>query len=94
MSDNFHRYLAKLDELRALRAAGRDRDEETEVLDEMDEIWEALTEPEREGAREESWRAWPNQHAERLAQKRTLREAAPWGKGQLRVPPRYKREAA
>lgn len=53
MSDNFRRYLLKLDELRVLRAEGRDQDEETPILDEMDEIWESLTMSEREDAREQ-----------------------------------------
>ena len=79
MSDDFHRYLVKLDELRVLRAEGGNRDDETEVLDEMDEIWEKLTASERADVREESWRAWPREYEGRLGVADIAKRTAFWG---------------
>lgn len=59
------KYLALLDDLRRNRMLiGWEPKKDREILGELEDIYEQLTEAEQEVADENGWRAWPEQYAD------------------------------
>jgi hypothetical protein len=71
MSDVYRQYIDLFDELRRAREEFADDEAACELAeraidDELDALWERLSDDEQASTREESWRAWPDEYASRM----------------------------
>lgn len=64
-------YLEFCDQLRRLRAVNdKETDVEFIILDIMDMLWPKMSEEDRQTAREQAWRAWPDKYEEKMKNER------------------------
>lgn len=85
MLTNFEKYREFLDALRQVREGDGDREQQSQLAEDMDELWSQMSPADQLRARGESWRAWPDEYFKRVDE---YREVEIWSSGRLDQPPR------